>query len=324
MAAFLLALESGYGSNPYHNPIHAADVITSLHLFLTQFGLTRRMAKNDILAALIGAMVHDFHHPGSSNAHEIKVCSRLAVTYSDRSPLESSHLASAFALLNCDGLNVLGGVGTVNYRSLRALIIEMVLRTDLARHFEFISRLQALAAEHGSAASEAAQQSKRRMSDAATARRMSDAATVRRASVASAMSGSESRRGSLLRRASVQLVSRSSVASVDEPCEQARRGSFKVGMGSRRTSRRHSESRMAPQTLLTDLDTRSVRLPSLTSPTTISTPSESYAPAAVPLPAVREVATVPKWRSPLLQADVVDMEMLLVTAVRGACSTRTV
>ena len=36
---FLMRVEDGYPSNPYHNRIHAADVLQSLHVLLCRGGL---------------------------------------------------------------------------------------------------------------------------------------------------------------------------------------------------------------------------------------------------------------------------------------------
>ncbi len=48
---------------------------------------------------LLAAAVHDFNHPGTTNAHELKVASVLARTYGGVSILESHHVACAFAAL---------------------------------------------------------------------------------------------------------------------------------------------------------------------------------------------------------------------------------
>jgi hypothetical protein len=71
LRAFLLEIQGRYGSGQYHNSVHGADVMLSTHLFLTKFGVVGRLTKLQLLAALLGAVVHDFNHPGTSNAHEV-------------------------------------------------------------------------------------------------------------------------------------------------------------------------------------------------------------------------------------------------------------
>ena len=64
---FLRALEACYGDHEYHNAMHGADVALGVHHFIVNFGLTARLTKLELLAALVGALVHDFNHPGTNN-----------------------------------------------------------------------------------------------------------------------------------------------------------------------------------------------------------------------------------------------------------------
>ena len=82
LTSFLLKLESNYGTgtNSYHNSMHGADVCLFTHLFLTKHGFDKRLSKVQLLGSLLGAIVHDFNHPGTTNAHEVKLGSSLAVS----------------------------------------------------------------------------------------------------------------------------------------------------------------------------------------------------------------------------------------------------
>ena len=79
----------------------------------------------------------------------LQALSEKAIIYSDSSVLERHHLASAFQVLHSTGYNILSTLPPTEFRELRALIIEIVLHTDLARHFEFISKLSTVAATKG-------------------------------------------------------------------------------------------------------------------------------------------------------------------------------
>ena len=83
--------------------------------------------------------------------------SLLALTYSDQSVLERHHLASAFAVLKTKGYDILSGLSSDDYRTVRSLIIEFVLATDLTTHFDFIVRLKTIAATRGHASFAASQ-----------------------------------------------------------------------------------------------------------------------------------------------------------------------
>ena len=149
---FLLALEAAYGSNPYHNSIHGADVAFSVHLFLTRFGLSERLTKLEMAAAVFGALIHDFNHPGSNNAHEVRTRTSRSITHSDASVLERHHLHSAFTLLMHGPVDIFAQMAAEDRAMVRKLIVDMVLATDLSRHFEFLSTLRQLANEHGASA----------------------------------------------------------------------------------------------------------------------------------------------------------------------------
>ena len=60
-------------SNPYHNSIHCADVVRSMHILITRGGMSEYMGDLDILASIIGAVVHDFEHLGMNNDLLIKM-----------------------------------------------------------------------------------------------------------------------------------------------------------------------------------------------------------------------------------------------------------
>lgn len=95
-----------------------------MHLFLTKYWNVDLLSDVQLFAALFAAMVHDFYHPGTNNAHEIKVSSAKALEYSDDAPLEHHHLASAFKVLHRHNF-LRPGMSREDYRTFRALTIEV-------------------------------------------------------------------------------------------------------------------------------------------------------------------------------------------------------
>jgi 3'5'-cyclic nucleotide phosphodiesterase len=67
LISFLVALESRYSDNPYHNRVHAADVTRSIHCVLDS-GMSAYFDEEQQLALYIGAAAHDAEHSGLSNA----------------------------------------------------------------------------------------------------------------------------------------------------------------------------------------------------------------------------------------------------------------
>ena len=63
---FISQIEAGYHPNPYHNSMHGGDVMQILHYILSPGGLkeTAQLTDEDLLAAIIAGMIHDYDHPG--------------------------------------------------------------------------------------------------------------------------------------------------------------------------------------------------------------------------------------------------------------------
>ena len=142
---FLIQVEDGYQStNPYHNAIHAADVVQTIHVFFTYNQLRDQLTHEDVLCSLLAAAIHDYRHPGVNNSFLSAVNSSLALQYNDRSVLENMHVAAAFRLMteqsDCDVLSCFPT--REGYYSARESIIQMVLATDMSHHFEGVEQFK--------------------------------------------------------------------------------------------------------------------------------------------------------------------------------------
>lgn len=142
---FVTRIEAGYrAKNPYHNNIHAADVVHGIHCIMMR-GLAKHLSDLEVFAAVVAAIVHDVEHPGNSNTFEVNTSSRLALLYNDQAVLENHHLATAFAIMHENDENSM--IQPIKaepdrYKSFRNLIVQMVLATDLARHFDIVNKFK--------------------------------------------------------------------------------------------------------------------------------------------------------------------------------------
>ncbi|PIO25741.1 hypothetical protein AB205_0027260, partial [Aquarana catesbeiana] len=95
----------------------------------------------DEVAALIAATVHDVDHPGRTNSFLCNAGSELAILYNDTAVLESHHAALAFQLTTRDDkCNIFKNMERNEYRTLRQAIIDMVLATEMTKHFEHVNK----------------------------------------------------------------------------------------------------------------------------------------------------------------------------------------
>uniref|UniRef100_A0A8C6WW66 Phosphodiesterase n=1 Tax=Neogobius melanostomus TaxID=47308 RepID=A0A8C6WW66_9GOBI len=182
------ALENGYRAIPYHNRVHATDVLHAVWYLTTQpvpglpsllndhgsasdsdsdSGITHShmgflVSKTytvsedgygclsglipalELMALYVAAAMHDYDHPGRTNAFLVATSAPQAVLYNDRSVLENHHAASAWNLfLSRPEFNFLLNLDHVEFKRFRFLVIEAILATDLKKHFDFLAEFNA-------------------------------------------------------------------------------------------------------------------------------------------------------------------------------------
>ncbi|XP_075994255.1 cGMP-inhibited 3',5'-cyclic phosphodiesterase 3A-like isoform X3 [Genypterus blacodes] len=182
------ALENGYRDIPYHNRVHATDVLHAVWYLTTQpvpglpsliadhcsasdsdsdSGITHShmgflLSKTytvpedgygcvsglvpalELMALYVAAAMHDYDHPGRTNAFLVATSAPQAVLYNDRSVLENHHAASAWNLfMSRPEFNFLVNLDHVEFKRFRFLVIEAILATDLKKHFDFLAEFNA-------------------------------------------------------------------------------------------------------------------------------------------------------------------------------------
>uniref|UniRef100_A0A4W3K1Z8 Phosphodiesterase n=1 Tax=Callorhinchus milii TaxID=7868 RepID=A0A4W3K1Z8_CALMI len=142
LRSWLHVIEANYHStNSYHNSTHAADVLHATAYFLCKERVKQSLDQMDEVAALIAATVHDVDHPGRTNSFLCNAGSELALLYNDTAVLESHHSALAFQLTARDEkCNIFKNMERNDYRTLRQAIIDMVLATEMTKHFEHVNK----------------------------------------------------------------------------------------------------------------------------------------------------------------------------------------
>uniref|UniRef100_A0A8C2X807 Phosphodiesterase n=1 Tax=Cyclopterus lumpus TaxID=8103 RepID=A0A8C2X807_CYCLU len=186
------ALENGYRVIPYHNRIHATDVLHAVWYLTTQPvpGLPILLTENgihtdsengnnpgaagflvskmnsvledgygslaglipglELMALYVAAAMHDYDHPGRTNAFLVATSAPQALLYNDRSVLENHHAASAWNLfMSRPEYNFLANLEHVEFKRFRFLVIEAILATDLKKHFDFLAEFNAKVGDEG-------------------------------------------------------------------------------------------------------------------------------------------------------------------------------
>jgi len=125
---------------PYHNWDHALGVyqMTFALLYKELVGL---MEPIHMLAILVASIGHDAGHMGRNNEFEVKLGSRLAILYNDKSVLEQHHASTVFQLLNVPGNNILQFASRREMSIFRKTTVESILGTDMSCHVDVVKSI---------------------------------------------------------------------------------------------------------------------------------------------------------------------------------------
>ena len=135
------ALDSGYTAREtatYHNNLHGADTVQAMCFFITNF-LAGSLVDTEMFAAILAAAMHDLDHPAVSNSFHVETSTEHAMLYNDQSVNENHHLTSGFRILGEHP--IISHLCKADRKGIRAMVIRLVLATDLASHFDYISSM---------------------------------------------------------------------------------------------------------------------------------------------------------------------------------------
>ena len=141
--AFMDSVSSGYTStNPYHNSLHAADVMLTANSYLEHSGVLFMCDDSGHafdwqhlrFSLILASAVHDLGHPARMNPFMIASKHPLSVTYASSSGiLEAMHADRFLDILRKPEHNVLEHLDKDSVNQVRETILELILATDLSK-----------------------------------------------------------------------------------------------------------------------------------------------------------------------------------------------
>lgn len=111
--------------------------------FVLSSHLLTKISPLEIFSSIISILGHDVAHPGVTNRYLINNKDELALQFNDISVLENMHSATIFSTMRKSGSDILSGLCQEDWFRVRSLIIQMVLATDMSRHFEVLGQFRA-------------------------------------------------------------------------------------------------------------------------------------------------------------------------------------
>lgn len=140
LVQFVNVLEPMYLPNPFHNFVHAVDVLCWLTMEMENVEVQSFLADSDQFALLVAAVGHDVGHLGVNNQFLVATSHELAVIYNDKSPLENMHCCKLFQVLGHEA-QLFQALDKETYKRMRKDIIEAILHTDITKHNEMVKDL---------------------------------------------------------------------------------------------------------------------------------------------------------------------------------------
>jgi len=128
-----------YYDQPYHNAIHACDVLHTVWRLCSVTMADKWVQPVEIYALMIAALGHDLGHQGMTNPFLVETGDELALRYNDASPLENMHCATLFTICTKAECNVFKLITEKDqYKLARKTVVKTILHTDNANHFDMV------------------------------------------------------------------------------------------------------------------------------------------------------------------------------------------
>ncbi|TPX75282.1 hypothetical protein CcCBS67573_g03449 [Chytriomyces confervae] len=147
--SWLLMMEREYSPLPYHNRLHAADVLQGFNYMAFHGQWASAFTPIEKFAGLLAAIGHDIDHTGFSNQFLVKSRHPMAIMYSDSSVNEFHHSAHMFTTTLESESNIFSGFTVEEFEEMRRIVIKLIVATDMGKHFEIMSKFQTKMAATG-------------------------------------------------------------------------------------------------------------------------------------------------------------------------------
>ena len=134
-----------YKSNPYHNSIHACDVLQTCYIIILKGNFKSKKIFNsiDLSSLFIASMIHDICHPGLSNFYQKNKKTDIGLLYNE-SPLENMHINKGIEILENENFNVFENLNFSDFDIVKKRIIKGILMTDGSKHNNLIKEMENL------------------------------------------------------------------------------------------------------------------------------------------------------------------------------------
>jgi GAF domain-containing protein len=140
---FISEISATYNKVPYHNWRHACDVSQFVCYEVKLTHMDEILIKQELFALSIASICHDANHNGFTNVFNVKAETPLGILFKNQSALKTHHCTISIGVMAKEHCNLLHSFSVLDYNRMWTLVIQLILVTDMAKHFDFVKNLNA-------------------------------------------------------------------------------------------------------------------------------------------------------------------------------------
>jgi len=137
---FLYRLREEYNEPPYHNWIHAIDVLQYVFYQVKTCNFENTLTKLELLALCVAAVCHDAGHQGFNNVYNVRSETPLGILFKDQSVMETHHCTIAIRIISREESNIFHKLNPQELKKVWSWICHLILSTDMAHHFKLVKQ----------------------------------------------------------------------------------------------------------------------------------------------------------------------------------------
>jgi putative methionine-R-sulfoxide reductase with GAF domain len=137
---FLYKLRAVYNEPPYHNWIHAIDVLQFFCYQIRTCHFDQVLTRLELLSICVAGISHDAGHEGFNNAYNINAETPLGILFKDQSVMETFHITVAIRIMAQQECNIFHAISGPDLKRVWTWIVRMILATDMAHHFKLVKQ----------------------------------------------------------------------------------------------------------------------------------------------------------------------------------------
>ena len=141
---FICEMRDTYNPVPYHNWRHAVDVTQFVSYQIAISNLKNVLTKFELFALLVSGICHDANHDGFTNVYNVKAETPLGILFKNQSVMETHHCSVSIGVLSKPQNNLFESLLPAEYKKMWTTIIQLILATDMAKHFELLKQFNQL------------------------------------------------------------------------------------------------------------------------------------------------------------------------------------